>query len=110
MENRTHLIQSLQNCVTACNHCAAACLDEDNIEAMRDCIKLDLDCADTCNFALQLLSRNSDNYFRVIELCKDICARCAEECDQHDHDHCQECAKACRRCEEHCRNYLQARG
>ncbi|WP_278364834.1 four-helix bundle copper-binding protein, partial [Acinetobacter schindleri] len=28
---------------------------------------------------------------------------CAEECGQHQDDHCLQCAKACRRCAEECR-------
>ncbi|WP_373711169.1 four-helix bundle copper-binding protein [Jeotgalibaca porci] len=31
---------------------------------------------------------------------------CADECEKHDHNHCQECAKACRACEEACNAYV----
>ena len=106
MEN-SKLIESLENCVTACNHCASSCLREDNVEAMTGCIALDLDCADICNTTLKLLARNGGNInIRMIEICRDTCAECAEECEKHGHEHCQQCARACRRCEEHCRNYL----
>lgn len=106
MDKNNTLIESLQNCITACNYCASSCLDEDNVASMTDCIKKDWDCASICSMTLDLLLNDSDHTIKAVELCKDICAECAEECEKHDHDHCQECADACRRCEEHCRNYL----
>ncbi|ECX3894299.1 four-helix bundle copper-binding protein, partial [Salmonella enterica] len=27
---------------------------------------------------------------------------CAEECARHDHDHCQNCARACSQCADAC--------
>ena len=106
MENQK-LIESLQHCISACHHCAASCLEEDNVQSMAGCIALDLDCADTCSLTLKLLARNSEkNIARMVEICKETCMACADECERHDHDHCRECAKACRRCEDHCRNYL----
>lgn len=107
MANKNNLlIESLQKCVTACENCADACLDEDNLSEMVACIKLDRDCADICATTLCLVVRDSNYMQPIIELCEQICADCAEECEKHDHDHCQECARACRRCEEQCREYL----
>lgn len=108
MENR-ELINSLSNCVIACEHCASSCLEEDNVKMMARCIKLDHDCADICNLAMKYLSRNSEDTNSVVELCATICAKCAEECEKHDHDHCKECAEACRNCEESCREFLNAK-
>ncbi|REL32936.1 four-helix bundle copper-binding protein [Rhodohalobacter sp. SW132] len=106
MDIHNELLESLENCVKACNYCAASCLDEENVQPMTDCIKLDLDCADSCHLALKLLVRNITPAVSIIEFCKEICAECAAECEKHDHDHCQQCAKACRRCEDQCNKYL----
>jgi len=106
MDKNNVLIESLQNCVTACEQCADACLDENNVESMVDCIRLDRNCADICNTTARLLSRNSDVHIALIELCQDICGECATECENHTHEHCQRCAQACRRCEEQCRIHL----
>ncbi len=106
MEVYSELVESLEDCVAACNNCAASCLAEDSVQEMTDCIKLDLDCADICHMALKLLARDSGHAITVVELCKNICAECAVECEKHEHDHCQQCANACRRCENRCRNYL----
>lgn len=106
MDHNNTLVESLQKCVTACEYCADACLDEDNVSSMVDCIRIDRNCADICSTSLRLLIRNSNRAKSVVEICQGICAECAEECEKHDHEHCQECARACRRCEEQCREYL----
>lgn len=106
MNNYEEIIHSLSECVIACETCLASCLEEDNVKQMTECIKLDRDCADTCSLAVQFLSRNSGISKSIIGLCADICAQCAEECEKHDHDHCQKCAEACRKCEETCKTYL----
>ena len=33
-------IEACYLCATACDNCAASCLDEENLEMMRECIKL----------------------------------------------------------------------
>lgn len=106
MDNSNLLIESLQNCITTCEKCADACLQEDNLHKMVGCIKLDRDCANICTTALCLLVRDSNYTQSIIELCEQICAECAVECEKHIHDHCKECAKACHRCKEQCRKYL----
>ena len=97
------LINKLSNCVSACEHCADACLTEGG--DMTDCIRIDRDCADVCALALKAVARDSKHASKIVELCADLCEQCAEECAKHDHDYCQECAKACRECAEACRQY-----
>lgn len=41
-------IEACYLCATACDNCAASCLDEENLEMMRECIKLDIQCANIC--------------------------------------------------------------
>lgn len=106
MQKYRELINTLNNCVSACEFCANSCLDEDNVEEMTNCIRLDRDCADICSLAIKFLSRESKRAIHIIGTCADFCAECAEECEKHDHDHCIECAKACRQCEESCKAYL----
>ncbi|WP_419581559.1 four-helix bundle copper-binding protein [Stieleria magnilauensis] len=35
-------------------------------------------------------------------MCAEICKWCADQCGQHDHDHCKRCAEACRKCVKEC--------
>lgn len=96
------LIQQLANCALVCEACAAACLNEDDVEMMTRCIELDRDCADLCELTSRLIIRESEVLNSVILACEEICRLCAEECRKHDMEHCKECAAACEKCAETC--------
>ncbi len=101
-----NLMQALAECIEACGICASSCLNESDVEKMRDCIATDLDCADVCSTTLKVVSRNSSQADALIKACIEICKRCEEECNKHDMDHCQKCADACRSCKQECESYL----
>lgn len=101
------LMDTLLACQQACNHCFDACLKEDHVGMMTECIRLDRDCADICGITLDFVQRESDVLPELLEACIKSCEACANECEKHDHDHCQRCAKACRECAEACRAYLK---
>lgn len=103
--NNQNLIQKLQQCAATCLYCADACLDEENVKMMVRCIRLDRDCAEICTATANFLSRNSQNAGGLIRLCADICRQCGQECQKHQSDHCQQCAKACFECAEACSQY-----
>ena len=105
MENQT-LINALTACVTACNHCADACLDEDNIKMMVDCIRTDRVCAEVCGTTAKVLLTSYKDVNGLVKYCQQICTACADECEKHEHQHCQDCAKACRACEDACKSFL----
>lgn len=100
------LVETLLACQQACNHCFYACLEEDDVKMMAACIRLDRECADICSITLDFLQRESNILPEILEACIKSCEACADECEKHDHDHCQQCAKACRECADACRNYL----
>jgi hypothetical protein len=100
------LINKLADCIAACQHCADACLSEDDIKRMVDCIRTDRDCADACALAMNFVARDSSHARKAVEFCRDLCQQCAEECGKHDMDHCQQCAQACRECEQACAEYI----
>ncbi|WP_010229995.1 four-helix bundle copper-binding protein [Gillisia marina] len=99
------LIQALGNCINHCNYCADACLDEENVKMMVDCIRLDRVCAEACAALNQILATNFKDVQGLVDYCKRVCIACAEECGKHDHQHCKDCAKACRECVEACDAY-----
>ncbi len=103
-ENK-ELIQKLANCLAACEHCADACLSEENPKKMATCIRLDRDCADICAMALRFVARGSKRASDVVSHCADFCKMCGNECDNYEHEHCKMCAKACHECEEACRQF-----
>lgn len=107
MDVYSELVESLERCLTACNNCAVSSLEEEHVQSMTDCIKLNLDCADICDISLKLLARDSNQSTSAVQLCKNICAECAEECEKYEHEHCQQCADFCRRCESQCGMYIE---
>lgn len=102
-QNRS-AIDALQECILACEHCATACLQEEDVKMMARCIMLDRDCADICRLTMTLLARGSEHGKHLLRECMEVCEACAAECAKHQHDHCQQCAEACRRCVEACQS------
>jgi uncharacterized protein DUF326 len=103
--------ESMRSCIAACNdcaleceHCASACLGEQDVKMLVRCISLDLDCAELCRTATILMARGSESAAEFCRLCAEVCDECAQECERHHHmEHCRLCAEACRRCAEECR-------
>jgi hypothetical protein len=98
------LVQATNDCAAACEFCAASCLKEQDLDMMRDCIRLDLDCSDACHLLANLAGRDSRFVAEFARHIASVCDACAQECAKHDQDHCQKCAAACRRCAEACRS------
>ena len=109
-------IDATSACATTCAACADACLAEESVAELRDCIRTDLDCADVCAATAALLSRRTGSNIAVVKAqltaCRTACGACADDCEQHAgmHDHCRLCAEACRRCEKACADLLAAIG
>ena len=100
-----NVLDALARCVAACEHCATACLGEENIKLMVPCIRLDRDCADICRLTAAFIARDSDHAPHVLRECIEICQKCHDECAQHQTEQCQACAAACKACVEACRTY-----
>lgn len=103
--NNIEFIEKLARCAAACETCLDSCLDEQDIQKMVQCIRTDRDCAKICHTTASFVASNSDHAQHLVKECEEICRQCAIECEKHDMDHCQECARACRECEEACKSY-----
>lgn len=107
-------IDALVECAAVCTMCADACLGENEVEPMRDCIRRDLDCADVCAATARIASRTTatdrDLVLDVLGTCIRFCGACRTACEQHaeHHDHCRVCAETCARCEEACKALIAA--
>lgn len=105
-------IEECFDCAQACTSCADACLGEDKMEQLKQCIRLNLDCADICDAAGHVASRRTGSnpmlIRQMLEVCASACRMCGEECAKHAsmHEHCQICAEACRRCEQACHDAM----
>lgn len=96
-------IEACIHTMNACNICYVSCLKEYDIAELRDCITLTRECAEACSFAAEAMTRMSQYSSDIVSVLIRICEDCAEECEKHEHTHCQECAESCRRCAEICR-------
>ena len=102
-QQNKQLMGALNNCAAECNHCATACLDEQDVKMLAKCIKLDIDCADICTLTATLIARGSEHAGHLKKECAEICNACAAECEKHTHmAHCKTCAEACRACAQAC--------
>lgn len=107
MENKMKmaLLDALYACITECNNCSTACLDEKEMGMLSKCIKLDMDCAAICSLVATLVARGSQHGVHLMKECVEVCSACADECEKHaamDIEHCRTCAEACRKCAEEC--------
>jgi hypothetical protein len=102
------LVSQVLACQKACQICFDACLKEDHVAMMAECIRTDRECADICGLVVDFSYRESNLFPDLVAVCARACEVCATECEQHDHDHCQQCAKACRECEAACKAFLAA--
>jgi citrate lyase beta subunit len=99
-------------CAQTCTSCADACLAEEMVQNLRQCIRLDLDCADICAATGAMASRRTGSNEQVlraaIQSCALACRACGQECQQHagKHEHCRICAEACLRCADACERAL----
>lgn len=94
----------IDNCLAAaqvCEWCADACLDEE--AEMERCIRLCRDVADLCTLHARFMARRSGYSTDLAAICADALEACAEECSQHDHEHCQRCAEVLPEAAETCR-------
>lgn len=99
-------------CAQTCMACADACLGEAGVAELVRCVRLNLDCADICQGAGRMLSRqpeaDMDLLRQVLALCQLSCRKCGDECRLHAsrHAHCAVCERACRTCERACEQLL----
>ncbi|HLN19925.1 MAG TPA: four-helix bundle copper-binding protein [Bacteroidales bacterium] len=105
-EHYKNLIDTLYECASECIHCEMACLEEQDVKMLERCIRLDMECAETCIYSAKMLSMGTEFSSDIIALCSRICEECAEECEKHSQkmDHCRTCAEICRKCYEECRS------
>jgi hypothetical protein len=106
-------IDAAHACAQTCSSCADACLAEEMVAQLRQCIRLNLDCADLCAAVAAVGSRRTGSNEQVIkkllDACVTACGLCGEECERHAgrHEHCRVCAGSCRTCATACQSALR---
>ena len=104
--------RALSDCAATCHLCADACLHEEMVKDLVQCIEKNLDCADACDTSAHLLHRpgsmNTGAWESQLRSSCEALKECAIECDRHAsmHEHCRVCAEACRATEQTCTKAL----
>ncbi len=102
----------METCIQACTDCARSCaetvdhcLQLGGKHAAAPHIKRLLDCVQSCQLSVELMTRGSDMSGRMCALCAEFCDLCAEDCERMaDGDETMKrCAETCRSCAEACR-------
>lgn len=75
-EQHRELIQALHECMTACNHCYDACLQEKELHKMANYIRLDRECAEICSYVEQAITRGTPFLSELTAICATICEAC----------------------------------
>ena len=105
-------IEECYSCAQVCTSCADASLAENDVQDLRQSIRLSLDCADICIVTGTVATRRTgwddEIIRRMLHVCAAACRLCSEECQRHasHHEHCRICAEACRRCMQACQEAI----
>lgn len=109
-------IEACYDCTQTCTRCADACLGEEMVAKLTQCIRLNLDCADVCAATGLVTSpgtgSNEEVIRRMLAACATACRACGDQCEKHAsmHEHCSIRAEERRRCEQACRLALESMG
>ena len=82
------------------DHCAIACLESNQVNPMKECIEINIYCAEICRTAARFMSMGTFFIDEIVNLCAAICEKCALESAKHPNDYCQRSAAACKACVE----------
>lgn len=91
-----------------CEWCADQCLDEG--PHMAECVRLCRDVADLALQNVRFIARDSVYGPDIAETFVYAAEECAQECANHPHEHCQECASTLRRAAQSTRELLGSIG
>src|SRR3982751_2702232 len=70
------LVRCIEECLAcgqACTSCADACLSEESVTQMRQCIRLNLDCADLCFATARLATRRAGGNVPTLQAILNAC-------------------------------------
>jgi hypothetical protein len=94
----TRHMHTMMECMSICAACAKKCLEEGH----KKTAALTAECADICALAIKSASCQSEFNHQIMNLCAQVCRRCADECQKMQVKHCLECAEACKQCADAC--------
>lgn len=86
------MVNEITWAIQTCEWCAHQCIQLGDPN-MAECIRLCEDVSELGETALTLIPRNSRHTQQLLQFFQQVLHACAQECGQHQHAHCQECAQ-----------------
>ncbi|MFI7480987.1 four-helix bundle copper-binding protein [Kocuria sp. M1R5S2] len=118
-EERSAEAECIRACIETAESCligADACVEEDAVAELRECLRAQQDCAALCTATAEVLARRgfpesgggSAVLRSLLETCREAARVCGHACDEHAeaYEHCAVSAEAARRCEQACAELL----
>lgn len=102
------LISILEHCIKSCDYSANACLRNNHVQEMVNCMRVNNVCAEVCSSLRHLLLMEYEAVEELVQYCIKVCDDCAVECAKHDLEQCIACTKASTDCAKACREFLTA--
>lgn len=100
-------IKEFDRCARTCYECLNACLDEEDADKRKRCVKMLIECARMCETSAFFMAMDGKFIKRQCELCAEVCDVCAQECSVFDDQYCRKCYEECRSCADKCREMLK---
>jgi len=113
IESILECLRTCSECSIACIGCADACMAEDAVADLRECIRVNLDCADlaaTTGAVIARLTKPQKAPVKaLLNATIESCHSCAQVCENHAamHEHCKACAECCHSCAHACTALLE---
>lgn len=108
-------LDTAQTCLVS----ADACVEEDAVAELRECLRAEQDCAAVCTATAAVLARlgfpapadGRPVLLPLLEACRAASQACREACEKHTdaYEHCAVAAESAARCEQACSELLQRR-
>jgi len=95
-------------CAAACAECTLYCLKQGGKHAEAHHIGMMQDCAEICSLAQCLMLRASPNARSVLQLCADVCQKCAQHCGMFNDATMNRCVEASFRAAQTCKRIASA--
>jgi hypothetical protein len=121
-EERAAEARCIEACLEAAQICrigADACVEEDAVAELRECLRAEQDCAVICSATAQVLARlgfpeagdGRAVLVPLLEACRAAARACRDACHKHAeaYEHCALVAEACGQCDEACTALLARR-
>lgn len=104
-DEQRECLETYTEATQVCEWCADRYLGDSEMKA---CARRCRDVADLASLHARFVVRGSEHSTTLVEACAEACESCADECSNHEAEHCRVCPEVLRECAASCRNMASA--